>query len=333
MLRNLEIRNFLLVMGLIALVATAIGAMSSLFSAILIFITSALLMGCSLFFTRWRYREIEKLSGYLRKIVAGNYSLDVRDNHEGELSILKNEIYKVTQMLSEQKNLLQQDKIQLTDAISDISHQLKTPLTSMMVMTDLLNDANLAETKRVEFTHNIRIQLERIEWLVSSLLKLSRIDSGTAQFKKEKVMVRELIQKSIEPLLIPMDIKQQSLSIEGSDSVSFVGDFKWTTEAVINILKNCVEHTDEGGRISISFSENPLFTEIVIADNGKGISKEDMPYIFKRFYKGKNASEGSVGIGLAMAYSIVTNQNGDIQIKSEKEKGTEFRIKFYKQVI
>lgn len=133
--------------------------------------------------------------------------------------------------------------------------------------------------------------------------------------------------------MIPMDIKQQSLSIEGSDSVSFVGDFKWTAEAVINILKNCVEHTDEGGRISISFSENPLFTEIVIADNGKGISKEDMPYIFKRFYKGKNASEGSVGIGLAMAYSIVTNQNGDIQIKSEKEKGTEFRIKFYKQVI
>ena len=200
MLRNLEIRNFLLVMGLIALVATAIGAMSSLFSAILIFITSALLMGCSLFFTRWRYREIEKLSGYLRKIVAGNYSLDVRDNHEGELSILKNEIYKVTQMLSEQKNLLQQDKIQLTDAISDISHQLKTPLTSMMVMTDLLSDASLPETIRVEFTHNIRIQLERIEWLVSSLLKLSKIDSGTAQFKKEKVMVRELIQKAIEPL-------------------------------------------------------------------------------------------------------------------------------------
>ena len=140
-------------------------------------------------------------------------------------------------MLSEQKNLLQQDKIQLTDAISDISHQLKTPLTSMMVMTDLLSDASLPETIRVEFTHNIRIQLERIEWLVSSLLKLSKIDSGTAQFKKEKVMVRELIQKAIEPLLIPMDIKQQSLSIEGSDSVSFVGDFKWTAEAVINILK------------------------------------------------------------------------------------------------
>ena len=123
----------------------------------------------------------------------------------------------------------------------------------MMVMTDLLSDASLPETIRVEFTHNIRIQLERIEWLVSSLLKLSKIDSGTAQFKKEKVMVRELIQKAIEPLLIPMDIKQQSLSIEGSDSVSFVGDFKWTAEAVINILKNCVEHTDEGGRISISF--------------------------------------------------------------------------------
>ena len=223
-------------------------------------------------------------------------------------------------MLSEQSSLLQQDKIKLTDAISDISHQLKTPLTSMMVMADLLSDAELPKEKRTEFTHNIRIQLERIDWLVSSLLKLSKIDAGTVQFKKDQIAVKKLIQKALEPVLIPMDIKEQTVSIKGEDTVSFLGDLNWTTEALINILKNCVEHTPEGEVINISFSENALFTEIVIADNGKGIPKEDIPYIFKRFYKGKNASEDSIGIGLAMAHSIITSQNGEIEVKSGKKR-------------
>lgn len=333
MLRNREIRIFLLTMGLISLAAIIAAAFFSLAATLLIFIVSALLIGCSLFFTSWRYREIEKLSGYLRQISGGNYSLDVRDNHEGELSILKNDIYKVTIMLSEQGSLLQKDKLQLTNAISDISHQLKTPLTSMMMMADLLGDAKLPAAKRMEFTRNIRIQLERIEWLVSSLLKLSKIDAGTVLFRKDKIAVNKLIQKALDPVLIPMDIKEQTVSINGEDNVSFFGDFNWTVEAVLNILKNCVEHTPEGGAITISFSENPLFTEIVIADNGKGIPKEDLPYIFKRFYKGKNASEESVGIGLAMAHSIMTSQNAVILVKSKPEEGTRFRIKFYKQVI
>lgn len=132
--------------------------------------------------------------------------------------------------------------------------------------------------------------------------------------------------------MIPMDIKGQTVSIAGDGNVSFVGDFNWTAEAVINILKNGVEHTPEGGAIAITFSENALFTEIVIADNGKGIPKEDLPYIFKRFYKGKNA-EGSIGIGLAMAHSIIASQNGVIDVTSDSEKGTRFRIKFYMQVI
>ncbi|MEG6615009.1 HAMP domain-containing sensor histidine kinase [Peptococcaceae bacterium 1198_IL3148] len=273
------------------------------------------------------------MSGYLRQICGGDYWLDVRDNREGELSILKNDIYKVTLMLSEQRSFLQQDKIRLTNAISDISHQLKTPLTSMMVMADLLNDANLPTAKRTEFTRNIGIQLERMEWLVSSLLKLSKIDVGTIQFKKEQIPVKQLMQKALEPVLVPLDIKEQAVTVTGADTVSFVGDLNWTAEAIINILKNCVEHTQQGGVISISFAENPLFTEIVIADNGKGIPKEDLPYIFKRFYKGKNASEDSVGIGLAMAHSIITSQNGDIVVRSEQQKGTQFTIKFYKQVI
>jgi signal transduction histidine kinase len=210
---------------------------------------------------------------------------------------------------------------------------LKTPLTSLLVMTDLLCDAQVPPAKRVEFTHNIRLQLERMEWLVSSLLKLAKIDAGAVQFKKEPVAVKELVKKALDPVLIPLDIKEQSVSISGDDAITFRGDLNWTAEALLNILKNCVEHTPVGGKISISFAENALFTEIVIADNGKGIPREDLPYIFKRFYKGENASPDSIGIGLAMAYSIITGQNGDIEVKSGAGKGTEFRIKFYKQLI
>lgn len=330
MLRNREILWLFVTMCSISLVAIVISAMMSLPVAVLTCITSALLITCSLVFTRWRYREIENLSSYLRQISNGNYTLDVRDNQEGELSILKNDIYKVTLMLSEHSALLQHDKVQLTNAISDISHQLKTPLTSMTVMADLLSESELPPEKRTEFTRNIRIQLERIGWLVSSLLKFSKIDAGTVQFKKDPISVRTLFQKSLEPVLIPMDIKEQTVSIKGDDAVSFLGDLNWTAEAVINILKNCVEHTPEGGEISISFAENALYTELIIADNGKGIPKEELPYVFQRFYKGNNASEDSVGIGLALSHSIITSQNGDINIKSEKGIGTQFHIKIYK---
>lgn len=323
----------MLVMGAISLTAILVAAFISPVSTLLVFILSLLLMGSSLLFTRWRYRELDKLSVYMGEISNGNDTLDVRDNQEGELSILKNNIYKVTLMLSEHRSLLQRDKVQLTDAISDISHQLKTPLTSMTMMADLLSDPNLSPAKRSEFTHHIRVQLERIDWLVSSLLKLSKIDAKTIPFKKDRIPVKNLIQKALEPVMIPMDIKGHTLSIVGDDNVSFIGDFNWTAEAVINILKNGVEHTPEGGAIAITFSENALFTEVIIADNGKGIPKEDLPYIFKRFYKGKNAAEGSIGIGLAMAHSIVASQNGVIDVTSDGETGTQFRIKFYKQVI
>ncbi|MBT2759215.1 HAMP domain-containing histidine kinase [Mesobacillus foraminis] len=334
MLRNREIRLFLFFQSIISFAATLLAAFFfSLEAALFLFITAAVLLMVSIYFTKWRYREIEKLSGYLRQITNGDYSLDIRDNTEGELSILKNDIFKVTLMLSEQSSYLQQDKVRLTNAISDISHQLKTPITSMVVMADLLSEPNLDAGKRKEFTHNIQVQLERIEWLVSSLLKLAKIDAEIVQFKKEEVSVEKLVQKAVQSVLIPMDIKQLSLKVIGDEEPAFHGDLNWTAEALINILKNCIEHTDEGGSIIISFLENALYTEIKIQDTGKGISKEDLPYIFKRFYKGKNAGEESVGIGLALSYSIIKNQLGDIEVQSEIGKGTAFLIKFYKQVI
>lgn len=315
----------------VALIGVLIIALINPLSGIVALLSMSGLIGVSLYFDRQRYKEIESLSGYLRTISNGQYSLDVRDNQEGELSILKNEIYKVTLMLSKQSDYLNQDKKRLADALSDISHQLKTPLTSMLVMIDLLSQQNLTEEKRIEFTGNIEKQLERMDWLLSSLLKLSKIDAGTAIFKKETIVVEDLVLQSLEPLRIPIELKNQDLLITGENSVTFIGDQGWTSEALINILKNCVEHTPAEGRISIYYTENPLYTEILIEDTGKGISREDLPNIFKRFYRGKNASKNSIGIGLAMAHTVIESQQGSLDVKSELGKGTQFSIKFHKR--
>lgn len=334
MIRNREVRLLLLVMGSISLLAVVFAFLLPAGAAPFIVLALALLLiSAVLVFTYWRYQKLETLSGYVRRISAGDISLDVRDNEEGELSILKNEIYKVTSMLAEERSGLKQDKTALMDAISDISHQLKTPVTSMVIMADLLSEPNLTEEKRHEFTRNISVQLERIEWLVSSLLKLSKIDAGSIQFKQEPVSLQELIAKSLEPLAIPMEIKEQELNVNEEESASFSGDVNWTSEALINILKNCVEHTPSGGVITIKAAENPLYSEIVIQDTGSGIPKEDLPYIFQRFYKGRQASEDSVGIGLALAHKIITSQQGSIDVRSEPGVGTTFRIAFYKRVV
>ncbi|MPM50445.1 Adaptive-response sensory-kinase SasA [bioreactor metagenome] len=328
-LRNKEIRVLLTLIIGVLIIGVILSSIINPVSGIITFIVAFLIIYLANLFTLRRYKEIEELSGYLRNISNGNYSMDIRDNEEGELSILKNEIYKVTLMLSKQGEFLKKDKEKLADAISDISHQLKTPLTSMMVMIDLLSEENLNLEKRIEFTKNIEMQLERMDWLLTSLLKLSKIDAGTITFKKDKVKVSELIKKAMSPLLIPMELKEQKLIVDGNENTSFTGDLNWSIEAIVNIVKNCIEHTKNKGVISIFYEENPLYTEIKILDNGSGIEKEDLPYIFKRFYKGKNASAGSVGIGLAMAKSIIVSQNGDISVRSKKNQGTEFSIKFY----
>ncbi|WP_438431618.1 sensor histidine kinase [Gorillibacterium sp. sgz500922] len=291
-----------------------------------------LLTGCSLVFSLRRYASIRRLSFDLRAIRAGNYKLEIRDSREGELSILKSEIYKMTLMLSEQAELLRKDKRYLADALSDISHQLKTPLTSMLVMTELLGKPNLAEDKKRDFLRSIRSQLERIEWLVTSLLKLSKIDAGAVVFRSERIPIRRLLEKAVEPLLIPMELKEQELRIEGDPPEATVAaDPNWTTEALVNLVKNAVEHAPCGGQIRLAYTENPLYAEIRVADNGEGIDPEDLPHVFERFYRGKTAKSDSVGIGLAMARSILVNQQAELTVRSDPGRGTEFSARFYKR--
>ena len=281
---------------------------------------------------RWRYIQIAKLSETLRRVSLGHYALEIRDNQEGELSILKSELYKVTLRLKEANELLEQETQYLADAMSDISHQLKTPLTSMRMMNELLADPNLDEQTRLMFISQNKTQLDRLQWLVSSLLKFAKLDTKTADFKQEMLSVKTLIQHAIEPLMIPLEIKEQQFIVQG-DECKIVGDFQWTVEALTNIFKNAIEHTPVCGTIQVNIQENPIYTEITIKDNGEGIDKEDLPYLFKRFYRGKNANRDSVGIGLAMAKSIINEQNGDILVESILGEGTTFKLKFYKLIV
>ena len=329
MLRNKEYKHLVLMLAAILIVTTAAGFLVSIIAGIVCGTSVLCVSAAALLFTRRRYKNIERLNAYLKRINSGDYALDVRDNTEGELSILKSEIYKVTVMLRERSEQLERDKVALQNALSDISHQLKTPITSMFVMTDLLLTPDLPDDRRLAFTDRIRAQLERLSWLVSALLKLSRLDARAVAFKRDRVPAQRLLDKALTPLRIPAELKNITLCVR-DNNMSVDCDENWTAEAVLNIVKNCVEHTPEGGTIDIVCTENPLFAQIRIEDSGRGITPEDLPHIFTRFYRGKNAADDSVGIGLAMAATIVQEQNASIDAGSAASGGSAFTIRFPK---
>jgi signal transduction histidine kinase len=228
--------------------------------------------------------------------------------------------------------LIKKDKTALSNLIAEISHHIKTPLTSLGVLADLLAEDPPQEDRHA-FVERLRAQLGRIQWLVAALLKLARLDAGTAVFKSEPVDVRRLIERALEPLQIPIEIKKQRLVVHGDEGASFTGDINWSAEALTNVVKNCVEHTSEGGKIEISYGANALYTEIIVSDDGEGIASRDLPNIFNRFYRGANAGENSVGIGLALAKAIFTAQGGDIAVHSQGGVGTSFEIRFFHGVV
>lgn len=277
-------------------------------------------------------KKIKNLSTYMNNILNNNYSLDIRDYEEGNLSNLKNDIYKMTVKLKEQSDSSQKEKKYLEEVLSDISHQLKTPLTSMYVINDvLLSDKKIDDSKKQEFLIKNRKELERIEWLVTSLLKMSRLDSGSEKIIPKETKLDDLIRKTVTPLEIPIELKNQHLILDYDKNIKLNIDLNWTTEALINILKNAHEHTKENGTIQIKVKDTVIYTEIEIIDTGEGISTTDLPHIFERFYKGKTNKE-SIGIGLNMAKKIINLEKGDIKVISNSN-GTTFNIKFYKQII
>ena len=281
-------------------------------------------------FFRRQYKKIMDVNKYMNNILNGNYSLDIRDYNEGYISNLKNDIYKITVRLKEQNDLSLRDKKNLENVLSDISHQIKTPLTSMSVINDVLSKDNLKPEVKKDFLIKNRRQLERIEWLVTTLLKLSRLENGSIVLKKEQINLEKLIDSALEPLLIPIELKKQSLIVEGDADIKIIGDYNWTLEAIINIIKNAYEHTPNNGQIIIKYLDNPLYTELNIIDNGEGIDPNDIKHIFERFYKGKSSDKESIGIGLNMAKKIIDMQNGQITVTSQIGEGTTFTIKFFK---
>lgn len=275
-------------------------------------------------------RKIENIITYIEEINKGNYNLKIEENTENELSNLSNELYKITVMLKEQTEKSNKDKQILQTSLEDISHQLKTPLTSISIMLDNIREnPQMDEHTRQEFIHEISRQVDWINWLVISLLKLSKLESGTAIFKAEKIDVKKLIDNVIKNLAIPLDIKQQKINVsENKKDIYFIGDYNWQLEALTNIVKNCIEHTPENQNIYIEYSQNNFYTKIIVRDEGCGIEAEDLKHIFERFYKGKNSSSNSVGIGLALAKSIIEKDNGYIICTSNVGKGSTFEIKY-----
>ena len=298
---------------------------------ILIIGFSILWMAIIFAYLKRRDKKISQITQYINEIKNKKYDLDINENSEDELSNLKNELYKITVMLKEESEISKKDKENIKMSVEDISHQLKTPLTSITIMLDNLKDnPNMDENTKQKFIFEISKQIDWINWLVISMLKLSKLDANVVQFYKEKINLKKLINEIIKNLEIPIEIKNQQIIIEGDENASFTGDYKWQQEAITNIIKNCIEHNKEKGKLFIKYEENTLFTKITIRDEGEGISKEDLKHIFERFYKGQNSSENSVGIGLALAKNIIEKDNGMISCKSELDKGTEFVIKYMK---
>lgn len=290
----------------------------------------SVMLNLAYFILTWkRYKDIRKMSLEIDRILHGEEQLELGSYREGDLSILRDEVYKMTVRLREQAERLKSEKVYLADALADISHQIRTPLTSLNLMVSRLQQPDMDDRKRRQLLMEMKRLLGQVEWLVESLLKMSKLDADSVPFSKEYIPMGEFLQKAAQTLEIPMELKNQELKLEVEKNCGFTGDYAWTMEAVTNVWKNCMEYTPEGGKLYVTAKENPLFTELVIQDSGPGISEEDMPHLFERFYRGKQAGKNSFGIGLALSRAILSKENGVIKAENVKEGGSRFVIRFY----
>lgn len=290
-------------------------------------------IGAAVIFLRYlsvRKAQIEQLKEYVCEVEQGKYTLGITENQEDELSVLKNELYKVTVILKESAELQKQQKNALADSLADISHQLKTPLTSVTVLLDNLSESShMEEQTRRRFLAEITRQLENINWLVAALLKLSRLDAGVVEFERKQINVDVLLATAIANLKPAAERKRINIKREGQAEAVLFGDCRWLTEAVTNIVKNAIEHSFADSEIVISVKDNAVYTAIGIRDFGEGVEEEEQKHIFERFYRSRYAKEDSVGIGLSLAKEIIERQQGYLTVEA-KEQGTLFQIKFLK---
>lgn len=299
-------------------------------NSIVLLVISIVIFLLIFFYDKKEKRELDKIIDYLKELNRGNYDLKIDLNSEGILSILKNEIYTTTVMLREMASREYLDKITLKENLANISHQLKTPLTSISILVDNLCDEEVDKKTEIEFLNDIKRQVDNINYLVIVLLKLSRFDANVITFKKDDINVKKLILECMKNLDVIREVKNINIHVSGANDVKFIGDYKWESEAISNILKNAIEHTLNGKFIYISFKDKSIYTEIIIEDEGLGMSEKEKNRIFERFYKGSSTNSNNFGIGLSLAKEIITKDNGKIIVKSEVNKGTKFIIRYYK---
>lgn len=278
-----------------------------------------------------RDNEIEKIIKCLEKINQKNYEIDINDVSEDKLSILKHEIYKTTVMLKENTEKGNQDKINLKKSLQDISHQLKTPLTSSIIMLDnIIDDLENDIEIKPEFIKKVKKDISKISFLIQSILKLSMFESNTITFIRKEIPVKKIINSSIENIENLCDLKNIKIVVKDRSKKKIYCDYRWQVEALTNILKNAVDYSFNDSIIIVEVDKNNTYTQIKIKDFGKGMSEDETINIFKRFYKGKNSSSDSNGIGLSLAKAIIEKDNGRVIVNSLKGEGTTFSIKYFK---
>lgn len=277
-----------------------------------------------------RTKKINKIIELISKINRRNFAIDIEDYTEDELSALKQEIYKTSLMLRSEADNSLKDKLNLKDSLSDISHQLKTPLTSITIMIDnILDNEEMDSKTRRKFLINIKREIININFLVQNLLKISKFDANVIKFNKEEVFIKDIVNEAIKKVSALSELKGISIKVSGDKNATINCDFMWEVEAISNIIKNSIEHINSDGFVEINYTKNKVYSRILIRDNGIGIDSDDLPYIFDRFYKGKNTNRDSVGIGLALSKSIIEKDNGSVSVKSTPNIGTIFTIKFF----
>ena len=329
--RNEEIKKQIIIYVIFNTIVFLGALFINIICSIYIILVCLVIEFISLFFTKKRYNDISELTYKIDKILHNNDYTNFDVNKEGELAVLNSEIYKMTVRLREQTERLENEKNYLKDYLADISHQIRTPMTSINIMISRLSRQELTFEDRFKMIKEISKLLTRIEWLVTALLKVAQLESDTVKLKKEKTNVEEVVNKSLEPLKIQAEIKNIKMKLKIEKNTNYKGDYYWSVEAISNIIKNCIEHSENGGIIEIISEINPIYTEIIITDEGKGICKEDLPHLFERFYRGNNSGSEGIGIGLYLTKMIVSKQNGVITAKNRENKGAEFNIKFFNE--
>ncbi len=327
LLQNAEFRRRSLLLLAVSVIACAVGFVIQPACG---FLTLAVCLFFLLYYlvtSLRRDRQMEQLSQCIDQALYGRDGALLSACQEGELAILQTQLQKLLVKLRQSSARDQEDKAFLRDSIADISHQLRTPMTSLNLIAAMLPEVGGDSVRQRELQQQLNQLLQRIDWLVDALLNLAKIDAGTAYFRRNTLDAAQVLRQAAEPLEIAREIRGITLQVTGSGS--YTGDGAWSAEALGNILKNCMEHVPQGGKILVEISQTPLYTQLCLQDTGPGFAPDDLPHLFERFYKGHNAAANSFGIGLALAQRIISAQNGTIRAQNAPEGGALFTVRFY----